>query len=1007
MRLNLWLLTSIIIFGISHRVFSQVDQDFLPKVTDCARIYASVVQSDGKILVAGEMRTIGDIPVQSIQRLNPDGSLDNTFKSPMLPHGTLIYSIVLDKDGKIIIGGAISSMMTSLSIAMRLNPDGTKDESFTLSPEINQPVIKIISLSDGSYLIASFSYKRIVKVRSDGSLDPSFDTGSGPDALGLDYLDIGVQDDGKIVVAGVFDNFNNVPANKVVRLNANGSIDDTFSAGSGPAGYGIRSIALDGDKIILVGTFNGFNSTSAKNIVRILSTGAVDPDFIYPGPSANYYTTSISQVALHSGGILIAGVKYENGELKYGLMKLKPDGSIDAAFPVVEAEVSVNASTVEAPVLTTSASAILFSGYFDKVDGVVRQGIVLLNEDGSIVETFNPAIGGTATVQTLTVQADGKVLIGGTFNHVNGFYINNLARLNADGSVDESFCANLGSGFNRDVTSIEILPDGKLLIAGTFDKFNDTHRIFLVRLNGDGTIDETFLPAISQKYIGVGISTMLVLPSGKIVIGGGFDYNNGYNLARLDVNGNIDTGFNVAVLNQDEHVNTVAMQSSGHLLIGGAQYPNQGGFLKKLSMDGEVVNQFETLDLTGRAVRIIKVLENDDFLMSGYPTTSFSSTTPYPLFQFNNEGELTDMLSIAVYGGQILDIHQLDNDNFILAGTFHNVNSASIKSLAKVKLNGSVEMSFDYAIDGYLQALVKENSDDNSYYVMGLFDSIGLQPSFNVARLNLDVPFSPEDLDYTIDNVNGKITLMWTDKSPNESGFHIFRSDGTGYIAIDSVGENTTLFIDSTAAPIKEYTYKVGAFTSKLQSSFSNEIHVSTSAWVPPMTPEKFNYLVSNDYNAIELTWVDASGNENGFELERSLDGAEFTLHEKIESDVETFSDELVFGSLLRYRLRAFNKFGASGYTEVLELPIITGSEDDKLPNVRAYPNPTLDKIWITVKQAIPLDVTVHDLRGRLQQRKTGREGTMEVDLTEAQKGVYFVRIGNGKRFKIFKVIKL
>ncbi len=92
---------------------------------------------------------------------------------------------------------------------------------------------------------------------------------------------------------------------------------------------------------------------------------------------------------------------------------------------------------------------------------------------------------------SVAVQSDGKVLIGGTFTTYNGTSRGYVARLNSDGSLDTAFAT--GAGANSQVNSVAVQSDGKILIGGDFTTYNGTSRVRVARLNSDGSLDTGFL----------------------------------------------------------------------------------------------------------------------------------------------------------------------------------------------------------------------------------------------------------------------------------------------------------------------------------------------------------------------------------------------------------------------------------------------------------------------------------------------------------------------------------
>src|SRR4030095_11322981 len=114
---------------------------------------------------------------------------------------------------------------------------------------------------------------------------------------------------------------------------------------------------------------------------------------------------------------------------------------------------------------------------------------------GDIDLSFNPGLGASgaaATVHAVAVQTDGKIVIGGSFSQAGGQARGNIARFNADGSLDTTFLSS-GVGANGDVFALVVQPDGKILICGDFTTVNGTARSRVARLNSDGTLDYMFL----------------------------------------------------------------------------------------------------------------------------------------------------------------------------------------------------------------------------------------------------------------------------------------------------------------------------------------------------------------------------------------------------------------------------------------------------------------------------------------------------------------------------------
>lgn len=133
----------------------------------------------------------------------------------------------------------------------------------------------------------------------------------------------------------------------------------------------------------------------------------------------------------------------------------------------------------------------MIGGIFNNFNGSSRPGIARINSDGmldnSVTAQFNSS---GRFVYAVALQPDGKILVGGGFDTVNGNPQNGLARLNADGSLDAGF--EIGSGVNLRIRNFVVQPDNKTLIVGDFTEYNGINRRAIARLNPNGSLDLSF-----------------------------------------------------------------------------------------------------------------------------------------------------------------------------------------------------------------------------------------------------------------------------------------------------------------------------------------------------------------------------------------------------------------------------------------------------------------------------------------------------------------------------------
>lgn len=235
-------------------------------------------------------------------------------------------------------------------------------------------------------------------------------------------------------------------------------------------------------------------------------------------------------------------------------------------------------------------------------------GIARVSADGVLDPTFQPGAGISngvygINVKSIAVQSDKKIIVAGVFDKVGGVARSGLARLNENGSLDTAF--NIGtvvspSGYAGDFSSIAIQPDGKILVGGNFTKVGNLTTKLVVRFNTDGTLDDTF-QAISTAAA-ASASVIRLQPDGKILVGGGFTSPGGSkNIGRLEANGAWDTTFLGSA--DDGIVGCIGLQANGKIILGGqfTRYNNTSlGCVVRVSSTGTLETAFQP-GLTGVA----------------------------------------------------------------------------------------------------------------------------------------------------------------------------------------------------------------------------------------------------------------------------------------------------------------------------------------------------------------------------------------------------------------------
>src|SRR6185503_4472985 len=406
----------------------------------------------------------------------------------------------------------------------------------------------------------------------DGTVDQAFATGTGFTNTVRSIAPAGDRS-GDLYVGGSFTTYNGTPANDLVRLNADGTVDQAFATGTG-FNNTVHSIAPAGDgsgDLYVGGSFTNYNGTLANDLVRLNDDGTVDQAFA-TGTGFNNAVYSIAPAGDGSGDLYVGGsfTNY-NGTLANDLVRLNDDGTVDQAF----ATGTGFTNTVRSIAPAGDRSGDLYvGGSFTTYNGTPANDLVRLNADGTVDQAFATGTGFNNTVHSIAPAGDGSgdLYVGGSFTNYNGTLANDLVRLNDDGTVDQAFAT--GTGFNNAVYSIAPAGDrsGDLYVGGSFTNYNGTPANDLVRLNADGTVDQAFAT-------GTGFNNTVhsIAPagdgSGDLYVGGSFTNYNGTlanDLVRLNVDGTVDqafatgTGFNNAVFSI-----APAGDGSGDVYVGG------------------------------------------------------------------------------------------------------------------------------------------------------------------------------------------------------------------------------------------------------------------------------------------------------------------------------------------------------------------------------------------------------------------------------------------------------
>ncbi len=790
---SIYLSAIILVLNISFVCTQTIDDSFHgPVAIRPAKIECIKILPDGKILLGGDIAFFKTKSVNNLIRLNTDNTIDETFsfngnnfllieKIELLNTGDLI---VLAQDYK-----SLTNTYSDHYSLFCLNSSGEikKEIDSLITPH------NIAVQDDDKVLVCGTRSTEgyLYRYNPDLSLDTAFDNRI---SFNSGVADVRVNKD-RIFVSGMFSLVNDTIRNSIVKLNLNGTIDSTFNTGLGTSDY-IGSLTFQADDKILIGKtyINSFNGQYFGGIVRLNPDGSVDDSFHPPALNG-----SASEILIRDSSIYFSASKDLNGVFGSYLFKLTPNGGIDNTFnPILLDDTnpfefcmafqrnslifnsSFLAGNIYGLSLCDSAGSfvnsfapeisrygvikvgdyfngkLVVSGDFVKINELETYGIALLNDDGTVDETFvlKQNLGNGLQIKILNdssllfstgkafikINSHAQVMADFNFSHFKTLYQvikfrvlengkiiaadgNNVYRLNADGTEDTDF--DIGSGIGSTVsTAFDFdLQNDKVIFGSIFDNYNGTGVNKLMRLNADASLDQTF-------DIGTGpddlVSMIKVLTSGEVLVGGYFKSFDGneipHGLVKLSANGAMDIAFNENQKNSplcEVYWYNPKVEQSDSMIYIRAKDAIGLDTVVALNVDGKIDGDFNMPLIVNRINDIVVLNENSqiekktksdnlndktsymfalgNFKLNEGDGASFiikfsigSETGPTPVSDLNAEGSGYQLYPIPVKDKLLISFSEIQPHTMI---SIYDLNGMQLHSSKITTASGEVDMS--------------------------------------------------------------------------------------------------------------------------------------------------------------------------------------------------------------------------------------------------------------------------------------------------------------------------
>jgi uncharacterized delta-60 repeat protein len=545
-------------------------------------------------------------------------------------------------------------------------------------------------------------YSRIIRTDLSGSIDTTFNMGNGFPAGGFPTCMV-TQSDGKIIIGGNFSTYSgSINAGNLIRLNTNGTRDTTFIPGAGFNGQ-VNTIAIQPDgKIIAVGAFTTYSGSTRNRIVRLNTNGTYDTTFNI-GTGLN---NTANCVAIQSDGKILVGgatiTQYSGSLIGTGSLRINTNGTRDTTFNTGVGFLTT--STVNS-IDIQSDGKIVVGGAFTSYSGSTVTRLTRLNDNGSVDTTFNP---GTINneVFAVKIQPDQKILIQGQFTTVSGSTRTRIARVLSNGQVDTSYDVGTGINVASSINIFSLDTSGNVYVGGAFTTYNGSTVNRFVKTTPSGTIDGTFISGSiafnGQSSRGFNGTVRAVLVSGSnIYMGGEFTTYQAppiNYIVKLDNTGAVDTTFNMGA-GPNSTVTSMVTQSDGKLLIASSAFQTYSGSsairIARINPSGTLDTTFNVgAGLNGVAYDM--KIQPDGKIVAAGTFTTYSGSTNSGIVRINTNGTKDTTFNVGVGSTGAINQLALQSDGKIIAiGATTAYSGSSNAGIVRINTDGTKDTTFN------------------------------------------------------------------------------------------------------------------------------------------------------------------------------------------------------------------------------------------------------------------------------------------------------------------------
>lgn len=673
-----------------------------------------------------------------------------------------------DNGDNMVVVGRFKGFDNYVSMITRLLPNGNQDPSFNIGTgfftkngdDDNRNnvggtliITKIKIDSDGNYYVVGSFYQYrnitnnwIIKLFPNGDQDTSFNSGTGFKNTNQSSVnrisDLKILSDGKLLVSGLFNRYNESVVSGLVKLNTDGSLDNTFNNNNGLGS--ITSIALDSLENIFC-TIN----TTGQSLKKLLPNGNLDSTFVtgsFAGSGAP------AKVVLDSNDNLfvIGGFTTYSGVSTNRIVKLLPNGERDNTFVI-----GTGFNNTLNDIIVDSFGKLYVRGSFTTYNGATNNSIIKLNTNGSKDTSFSNSSFSNLNASglgCLKLDQNGNLLVGGQITTYSTEFVGAPIRVTTGGTLDTSFSfyGNVSGG--QVIYDIETDSVGNIIICGQFNSYKQPLGLYSLKTY-NGKTNNNFNPnyGVNTTSPGSSLSTRAIIKnqSNNLYIGGYFENynlpNSNYRaiaLLGLDLSGNPNNTINVTT-GANNTISRIYEDNNGGIFLGGFGFTTYKGVnvpsFVKINPDASIDNSFNRSGIqSGTGYELIIDFDSSNNIYMGGGFTTFSGQTNNRIIKVYQNGYKDTSFDNSIgFDNAVTALYVDSNDKILVGGIFTTYKGVTANRIIRLNPDGSKDLTFDNSIgfNGQVTDIIMFN---NKIYITGDFTTYKDKSNVRLIRLNYD-----------------------------------------------------------------------------------------------------------------------------------------------------------------------------------------------------------------------------------------------------------------------------